>query len=59
MFAYRLLKTFVQGETIKFFIDGVQYERIFMRVSNTHLILVTLEGTEEEIELDKINSVVL
>lgn len=56
---YRILKTFIEGETIKLSIDGEKYESTFVRVSNTHLILLTADGKNEAIELDRITSITL
>lgn len=56
---YRILKTFLYGEKITLSILGIKQERVFIRVSYTHLTLLTDEGTEENIELDKITGITL
>ncbi len=56
---YRILKTFLYGEKITLSILDIKQERVFIRVSYTHLTLLTGEGTEEDIELDNITSITL
>ncbi len=56
---YRILKTFLYGEKITLSILDIKQERVFIRVSYTHLTLLTDEGTEEDIELDNITSITL
>lgn len=56
---YRILKTFLYGEKITLTILGIKQERVFIRVSCTHLTLLTDKGTEEDIELDAITSITL
>lgn len=56
---YRILKTFLYGEKITLSILDIKQERVFIRVSCTHLTLLTDEGKEEDIELDKITSITL
>lgn len=56
---YRILKSFIQGEMIKLSVDGVKCEYTFIRVSNTHLFVSSVDGKEEEIELRRILSLTL
>lgn len=54
----KILKTFIQGETIRLSVDGVSRESTFVRVSGRTLILSD-DGKEEEIDLDRIDKITL
>lgn len=56
---YRILKTFIYGEKITLSMFGIKQERVFIRVTFTHLTLLNAEGNEEDIELDNISSIEL
>lgn len=55
---YKLLKTFIKGEHIRYDIDDFSYESTFVRVTNTSMFI--LDGEEEkEIELNRITKIIL
>jgi len=58
MYRKSILKTFAAGETIKFSVDGVSREAIFVRVSR-NILVVSENGKEEEIELSRIDRITL
>lgn len=58
-YKYRILKTFLYGEKITLTISNILQERIFIKVSPTHLTLLTVEGNEEDIDLNSVTSIVL
>lgn len=55
---YGILKTCIRGEEIKLKVDNISYTSIFESVNNSFLTVIN-NGKKENIELNKITSIIL